>query len=241
MCFCDLIGSPYLLPRNPIIARIFRFVKFSESIGSGFDKMIKGWKIYYKSTPIIEGDFDHYKINFTFNDSTNKTMNKTTNKTTNKNEDGTIEHKEFLFETGTNPTKPFGEDLRKTLGDKGSIVVYNQSFEEGRLKELARDYPEFEEWVNQIRARLVDLLIPFRDFAHYDPSQKGSASIKKVLSTLTNLDYSQLEVANGSTAMKELAKIADIDNPEMRKHLLKYCKRDTLAEVETMKALRNIY
>jgi uncharacterized protein Smg (DUF494 family) len=155
-----------------------------------------------------------------------------------EHEDGKIEHKEFLFETGTHPSKPFAENLREVLGDKGSIVVYNQSFEEGRLKELARDYPEFEEWINQIRERLVDLLVPFREFAHYHPSQKGSASIKKVLPTLTDLDYSDLEVANGSTAMRELAKLVDVDNPEMRKHLLKYCELDTWAEVEIVRKLR---
>lgn len=71
-----ILQEDFSLPRNPIIARIFRFVKFSESIGSGFNKMIKGWKSYYKATPLIEGDFDHYKITFPFNDSTNKTTNK---------------------------------------------------------------------------------------------------------------------------------------------------------------------
>ncbi|KKS93737.1 MAG: Divergent AAA domain protein, partial [Parcubacteria group bacterium GW2011_GWA2_43_13] len=34
-----ILKEDFSQPRNPIIAKIFRFVKFSESIGSGFDKM----------------------------------------------------------------------------------------------------------------------------------------------------------------------------------------------------------
>lgn len=157
-----------------------------------------------------------------------------------EHENGTVDHKEFLLETGVNPILPFAEDLKQTLGDKGSIIVYNQSFEAGRLKELARDYPDYEEWVNSIINRMVDLLIPFREFAHYHPSQKGSASIKKVLPTLTDLSYKDLEVGNGATAMKELAKLADEDNPEMREHLIKYCELDTWAEVELIRKLKSI-
>ncbi len=97
-----------------------------------------------------------------------------------------------------------------------------------------------EQWVTQIRARLVDLLIPFREFAHYHPSQKGSASIKKVLPTLTDLNYSDLAVANGATAMQELAKLADEDNQEIRKHLLKYCELDTRAEIELIRKLQKL-
>ena len=50
--------------RNPIIAKIFRFVRLAENIGSGFHKMIYGWKQHYKIEPVIEGDFDYYKITF---------------------------------------------------------------------------------------------------------------------------------------------------------------------------------
>lgn len=54
------------MPKNPTIARIFRHVRLSENIGSGFDKMIKGWMSHYKTKPEISGDFDYYKIAFRF-------------------------------------------------------------------------------------------------------------------------------------------------------------------------------
>ena len=71
----------FSLPRNPTIAKIFRFVKLAENIGSGFHKMIDGWKQHYKLEPVIEGDFDYYKITFPL---TEKGPSQTTDKTTDK-------------------------------------------------------------------------------------------------------------------------------------------------------------
>ena len=59
-----ILKEDFSLPRNPIIAKIFRFVKLAENIGSGFHKMINGWDQSYGLKPIIEGDFDYYKITF---------------------------------------------------------------------------------------------------------------------------------------------------------------------------------
>jgi len=59
-----ILKEDFSLPRNPIIAKIFRFIRFSENIGSGFHKMINGWNQKYHLKPIIEGDFDFYKITF---------------------------------------------------------------------------------------------------------------------------------------------------------------------------------
>lgn len=75
-----ILKEDFSQPRNPILAKIFRFVKFSENIGSGFHKMFQGWKKHYHAAPIVEGDFDWYKITFPFNRSLITTMNKTTNK-----------------------------------------------------------------------------------------------------------------------------------------------------------------
>jgi ATP-dependent DNA helicase RecG len=73
----DIEWEDFSLPRNPIIAKIFRFVRLAESIGSGFHKMIDGWEQHYKLKPVIEGDFDYYKITFP---TTQKTVEKTVEK-----------------------------------------------------------------------------------------------------------------------------------------------------------------
>ncbi|MBU4352134.1 MAG: winged helix-turn-helix transcriptional regulator [Nanoarchaeota archaeon] len=43
-----------------------------------------GWKKQFNASPIVDGDFDWYKITFPFNCSIIKTTNKTTDKTTDK-------------------------------------------------------------------------------------------------------------------------------------------------------------
>lgn len=61
-----ILKEDFTMPRSPIIAKCFRFLKLSEGLGSGFYKMINGWKNFYNLKPIIESDFDYYKITFSF-------------------------------------------------------------------------------------------------------------------------------------------------------------------------------
>src|SRR3989344_4849232 len=78
-----IIKEDFSLPRNPIIAKAFRFLRFAENIGSGFHKMINGWNKQYHLKPIIEGDFDFYKITFpttTITTTITKTMTNTITK-----------------------------------------------------------------------------------------------------------------------------------------------------------------
>jgi len=63
-----ILKEDFSMPRSPIIAKCFRFLKFAEGLGSGFHKMINGWSNFYKIEPIIEYDFDYYKIVFPFKD-----------------------------------------------------------------------------------------------------------------------------------------------------------------------------
>ena len=63
-----ILKEDFSMPRNPVIARIFRIIKLSETIGSGFHKMINGWETHYSIKPEISCDFDFYKIVFRFKD-----------------------------------------------------------------------------------------------------------------------------------------------------------------------------
>ncbi len=85
-----ILKEDFSLPRNPVIAKIFRFIKFAENIGSGFSKMINGWDKKYHIKPIIEGDFDFYKITFPTTTTAFATTTKTTTyTTTNKDKENT--------------------------------------------------------------------------------------------------------------------------------------------------------
>jgi len=84
-----ILKEDFSLPRNPILAKIFRFLKFSDNIGSGFHKMIYGWDKKYHLKPLIDGDFDFYKITFPLSKSgtTTNTTTYATSKTTTKGDD----------------------------------------------------------------------------------------------------------------------------------------------------------
>lgn len=79
-----ILKEDFSMPRNPIIAKVFRFIKLSENIGSGFHKMINGWSQHYHLKPVIEGDFDFYKITFP---TTSNTITKAISKTISKEEE----------------------------------------------------------------------------------------------------------------------------------------------------------
>ena len=50
-----ILKEDFSLPRNPIIAKIFRFVKLAEDMGTGFHKMINAWYEFYQIKPEITG------------------------------------------------------------------------------------------------------------------------------------------------------------------------------------------
>ena len=163
-----------------------------------------------------------------------------------KEEGGECEHISFLAE-GTSDSRPkFMQTLKDNLGDSGSILVYNQGFEKGVMKEGCEALPEFKGWYgDNIEPRIKDLLDVFRNFHYYDPKQCGSASIKKVLPCLTNLKYDDLEIGEGMFASLEYERVTfgDVDDAERKKvrdALEKYCELDTLAEVEIVKELLGV-
>jgi len=153
-----------------------------------------------------------------------------------KKEGAQPEHFDFLAEGSEDPRIKFLSELKKVLGDNGSIVVYNQSFEKMVLKELGENFPKYKKWVNSVLDRVVDLWIPFRNFSYYNPSQNGSASIKKVLPALVGKGYENMDISDGGTASMSFIdisynEVSDGKKKKVREDLLKYCGLDTEAMV----------
>ena len=141
-------------------------------------------------------------------------------------------------------TRPgFLKSLKESLPNSGNVIIYSQGTEGSILKELARDFPEYQEWIKDVISRMVDLRVPFSKFWYYDPIQKGSASIKKVLPVITGKGYGEMNISDG-----ECAAIAYLDmnfgnmtkekKEQTRKDLLAYCKLDTEAMVWIVEKLR---
>ena len=147
-------------------------------------------------------------------------------------------HHSFIASGSADPRKEFAKNLKSVIGQKGTVLAYYQSFEKSRLKELAEFLPENAKWIENVMERMIDLYDPFKNFSYYNPSQKGSASLKEVLPALTGKDhYCELEIGNGTDASLAYLHIThgshDGKKPTaeeikaVRTGLEKYCGLDT--------------
>lgn len=155
------------------------------------------------------------------------------------------QHFSFLAEGAEDPRPAFVRALKGLLGDSGSIIIYNQSFEKGILEEIGRAFPEYDGWVKGVTARFVDLLQPFRSFWYYHPEQKGSASLKSVLPAVTGKGYDGYDIANGEIASLEYYRVTYGNVPaaerkRVRQALLEYCKLDTEGMVWIVEELERL-
>ncbi|MEI7884386.1 MAG: DUF2779 domain-containing protein [Clostridia bacterium] len=155
--------------------------------------------------------------------------------------DGTLKHKKFLAKEGTNPKRALAEQLSMDIGDEGTVIAYNISFEGSVLNKLAEEFPDLSARLLAIKARLVDLIVPFRNGHYYNKAMKGSFSIKSVLPALfpedSELDYQCLEIKNGIEAMSAFPLLSTMPEPDRlqtRQALLEYCKLDTYAMVRIL-------
>lgn len=156
-----------------------------------------------------------------------------------------LKHYAYLADANDDPRIDFIKRLLKDIGQEGDIIVYNKSYEIGRLNELGRDFPEYENELSLLIDRIVDLMIPFQKKHYYAPSMKGSFSIKYVLPALVHeLDYNNMEIANGvgaSLGFENLQNETDMFRiNEIREQLLEYCKLDTYAMVKIHEKLLEI-
>lgn len=164
-----------------------------------------------------------------------------------KRKGSALQHCEFLAEAGKDPRENFITQLLGDTKSEGDILVFNKSFEATRLKELAKDFPEYAKDLNERIARIKDLMTPFEKKWYYDNAMEGSHSIKKVFSALVpkaKEGYKKLVIQDGGMAMKAYAELqTETDKTkiaETRKHLLEYCKLDTLAMVKILEVLEGI-
>jgi hypothetical protein len=156
------------------------------------------------------------------------------------NQNGRMRHEEFLFDSDGDPRKAFIESLLTCLGNRGTVCVYS-SYEKSRLRELATAFPAYKRRIDVVIGRLWDLLGIIRNH-YYHPRFGPSFSIKAVLPALTKLTYKDLTIHRGDEAALMYEQMIDaacspLERKKLRRALLKYCERDTLAMVEVRKAL----
>lgn len=152
---------------------------------------------------------------------------------------------DFLASGSGDPRRAFADELLRNVEGEGSIVVYNKQFEIGRLRELARDFPEYQLSIERIIVRIIDLLDVFRGGMFYDMRMQGSNSLKAVLPVFApDLDYGKLEIGDGGTASRAFESLRLETDPSttefIRSALIRYCRNDTEGMVRILEGLQDI-
>ena len=156
---------------------------------------------------------------------------------------GEVRHLEYLGDPKSDPRLGMAEFLTRNIGPQGSVVVYNASFEGGRLCELAEAFPVQAKALHAIKGRLWDLIIPFRSNYFVHPAMRGSASMKAVLPALVpGMTYENLDIANGEMAFLAYEALMDgqVTGDEALKTMAAlrvYCGQDTLGMVKILRVL----
>ncbi|MEK7791437.1 MAG: DUF2779 domain-containing protein [Deltaproteobacteria bacterium] len=159
--------------------------------------------------------------------------------------DGNLEHSDFISLQKADPREEFVKALLKSVGKRGSILVYHAPFEKGRLTELAEAFPEYKFQIDDIKERILDLEDIFPEH-YYHPNFHGSMSIKRVLPVLCpDVSYSGLAITGGGEASTAYLKIqkGDLSQKEVsaiQKNLREYCQMDTMAMVKIHEFLEKL-
>lgn len=156
-----------------------------------------------------------------------------------------LKHHYFLAEGREDPRSPLISHMLLNLGNSGSIVAYNASYEKGIIQQLATRFPKYSSSLKALLPRFLDLIVPFRSGDYSDYRFGNSVSLKSVLPVLVpKLSYDNMPIKNGDEAslVYEDYKRGKIDGnmwSKKRDALLQYCELDSLAMVEIVEKLRS--
>jgi len=222
-CTCVASGTPYV---DKDAVRQFL-------TGLEYPLYYLDFETFGTAIPLFDGTRPYQNIPFQFSLHTQESAG------------GEVKHFAFLAEGRHDPRPELLSSLTRLIGSSGSIIVYNKSFEQNVLNDLGHAFPEYAGWITSIISRLVDLIVPFRSFYYYHPSQKGRASLKSVLPAITGKGYDEMPIAKGDDASLAFLGITfeDVAAEEVariREDLLAYCALDTEGMVRIIERLREM-
>jgi hypothetical protein len=153
---------------------------------------------------------------------------------------------DFLKATFEDPVPELVAQLRKAIGDKGTVLVWNERFEKGCNEQMAKRMPEYADFLMDVNSRVYDLMSVFKKKHYRLPEFKASSSLKIVLPTLIpKLSYKDLEIQGGTLASASWPIVADPKAPpeartKLYQDMVDYCHRDTDGMVKILEHLRNV-
>ena len=129
--------------------------------------------------------------------------------------------------------------------DEGTVLVWHDSFEKARNKEMALSFPEFSKFLHSLNDRIVDMERIFNPDhgCYHDPKFNGKSSLKTILPVICPDFYfhADLDISDGMMASILWYNFLKSSNSRpdyiLREQLLEYCKLDTLAMVKILEFL----
>jgi len=174
--------------------------------------------------------------------------------------DKELNHYGYLAKTKKDEREELIKSLCSLIGNVGTVLVYNSSFEKKRIRELGHAFPQYKEQLDRINSMVFDLLDIIKSnkklymslgyeeeesslFNYYHSDMDGSFSIKKILPLFSDLNYQDLKVTNGVDALitySKFDKMSKEEHIQAYNDLVEYCKQDTWAMVEILHGLQNL-
>ncbi len=170
-------------------------------------------------------------------------------------------HFEFLADPKLDQRRELLESLLKIVNKyDSSIIVYNKTFEEQRLRELQKLFPDKHDEIDQVIERLFDLMNVVKNYRHfyqelgfsdedvnqynfYSPKQSGSYSLKKVIKAFSEEAYEDLPINSGDLAFKTFMRLPEMaygERQQARRNLLDYCNQDTYSMYQIISGLQEL-
>ncbi len=157
---------------------------------------------------------------------------------------GDLVHKEFLHTLDTNPVPELLKQLQADIGESGTVLVWWEGFEKSCNDLMGKLEPEYNNFLQDVNSRVIDLMKPFSKGYYIDKDFMGSASIKNVLPVIApELSYKDLDIQEGGSAQRLWMqavyeeKFSDAEKTKLMNSLRQYCELDTYAMVKIFEFL----
>lgn len=145
-------------------------------------------------------------------------------------EAGEITEMGFLGDGKTDPRPPLVEQMLQELGSKGSIIAWHMSYEQGIIRGLIKNFPQYAKPLTALLDRFVDLKMPFKNNWVHVLACLNSNSLKVVVPEyIPEMAYDDLEIQEGMSASFTYSQLGAMPAPMKRKtriDLEDYCRRD---------------
>lgn len=141
----------------------------------------------------------------------------------------------------TDDRKLFTEKLIELAENYASILVYDKSLELNIINALIKNFPEFENALQSVKEKMIDVYDVFLNMDYYHPVFKNNFSLKAVASILPD-EISYPKISSGLEAMNLYSQYRltenEIEKQGIRDELIDYCNMDSIAAFKLVKFLK---